>query len=117
MIRVLSSHTVNITETAGLALLGVVKTTSPVHGNIAFITVETRSAFHTSACADTAKLKEPIEYWTVITDIVPSLFFDLLVHVVGSNFCKEIDVFVGMKLCHLKLASRFGALEICVRPR
>lgn len=107
-------HTVNIAEAASLALLGMVKTTRPVHGHIAFITVETRSAFHASTCADTAKLEKPIKYWTVVPDIIPSLFLSVVFHVVGCNFREEIDVFIGVKLCHLKLAGRFCALEKCV---
>jgi len=54
---VLGLHTIDVTETTGFALLCVMKTTSPIHSNVAFASVQSRSTFHTATSADTAELE------------------------------------------------------------
>lgn len=103
--------TINIAKTTCLALLGVVKTSSPVDGDVAFATVQTCSSLHATTRADAAELKESVEDRAVITNIVFSLLLGERVHVVWGDLLKEINVFVGMELGHLVTCSRFSALQ------
>lgn len=88
------------------------KTSSPVHRNITFAAIETSSTFHTAASTDSAELKESIEDWTIITDVVLALLLGHVLHVVRCDFLEELDIFVGMKLRHFVLVGRFGSLCI-----
>jgi hypothetical protein len=61
------------------------QSTGPVDGNIALAAVEPRSAFHGSACTDTAELEQSIKDWAVVSHVVLALLFDEHVHVVRCN--------------------------------
>ena len=87
------------------------ETTSPVDGDVAFVSVEACSPFHTATGTDSTKLKKPVKYRTVVADIISTLLACKRVHVVGGYFPQEVDVFVGMELRHFKLGGRFGALK------
>ena len=86
------------------------KSSSPVDGDIAFAPVEASGALHTATSADAAEIKQPVEDWTVITNVVLSLLFGKVVHVVRSNFLEEIDILVRMELGHFMASSWFCAL-------
>ena len=77
--------TIHIAETTGFAFLSVMEPTSPVHSDVALVTVETRCAFHTATGANTTKFEQTIEHWTVITDVAPALLLCKTLHVVRSN--------------------------------
>ena len=94
-------HTVDVAETASLALLRVMQTASPVDSNVAFLAVETSSALHTTTCANTAELEEAIKHRTVVAHVVLALLPHEAVHVVGCDFLKKLDVLVGVELRHL----------------
>lgn len=102
--------TVNITETACFALFRMVETSGPVDGNVAFISVKTRSAFHAATGTNSAKLEKSVKDRTVITDVIPALLSCKPVHVVRRYFAQEVDVFVGMELRHFKFGGWFRAL-------
>src|SRR5438034_7986856 len=104
-------RTVNIAEATGFALLCMMEAPGPVDSNVAFITIKPSRPFHTTSCTDTAELKESIKDRTIIADVVPTLFLRIRVHIVGCDFCQEVDIFVRVELCHFKLARRFGALD------
>lgn len=82
----------------------------PIDRNITLSSIQPCSTLHTSASRDSAELKEAIEYGTVISDIIFALLLSVLVHIVGGNFRKEIDVFVRVELTHLLLGRRLSAL-------
>lgn len=78
-------NVVDVAETAGFGLLGVVKATGPVDGNVTLVARETGSTLccrsavaesklavhtHRSACGDGAVLKETVKDRAVITDVV-----------------------------------------------
>lgn len=105
------SSTVDIAETTGLALFGVVKTTGPVDCNVALLTIETGSTLHATTSADAAELKEAVKNGTIISDIVFALFLLIGVHVVGSDLLEEVDVLVCVELGHLSPCRRFRALR------
>lgn len=74
--------TVHITETTGLTLFRVMKTTGPVDGDVALIAVQACRTFHATTGANPAELKETIEDRAVITDVVLALFFRERVHII-----------------------------------
>ena len=49
--------TIYITKAASFALFGVMKTTGPIDGYVAFLSVEARGTLHTAACADATELE------------------------------------------------------------
>lgn len=79
-------RTIDVAETASFALLGMVQTTSPIHRNVAFLSVQSSGAFHTAAGTDATELKEPVENRAVITDVVFALFAHVTVHIIRSDF-------------------------------
>ena len=106
-------HTVDIAEATGFTFLSVVKTTSPIDGDVALLSVESRSTLHTTTRTDTAKLEEAIEHGTIISDVVFSLLPHETVHIVWCDFLQEIDVVVRVKLGHFASCRRFRALRKC----
>lgn len=90
--------------------------TCPVHCDITFVAVQSCRTLHTTTGTDAAELEQAVEHRTVITDIVPTLLFSELFHVVGCDLGEEVDVFVGVELRHLVLRGRFRTLhDQCVR--
>jgi hypothetical protein len=78
--------TIHIAETTRFALLRVMETSSPIHSDVAFVAVEARRTLHAASSANTAELKQPVENWTVIPNIISALFFGKLIHIVWRNF-------------------------------
>jgi len=107
----MTKHTVDIAETTGFAFLSVVKTTSPIDGDVALLSVESRGTLHTTTRTDTAKLEKAIEHGTIISDVVFSLLSHETVHVVRCDFLQEIDVVIRVKLGHFASCRRFRALQ------
>ena len=103
--------TINVAETTGFALLGVMESTSPVDCDVAFASVEARSALHAATSRDTTKLEEAIEDGTIIADVEFALLFHEGVHIVWRDLLEKVDILVGMKLCHFMLCSRFSSLN------
>ena len=79
-------NVVDVTEATSFALLGVMKTTSPVHSNVAFAAVETCCAFRASSSGDTTELEKAIENWAIVSDVEFTLLFQEGVHVVWRQF-------------------------------
>lgn len=104
--------TIDVAEATGLALLCMMQSTSPIDCDIALPSVQTRRAFHCAASADTAELEQPVEDWAIVSDVVLALLLREIVHVVGGDFVKEVDVLVGVKLRHFVLGGWFGALGL-----
>ena len=84
---------------------------SPVHGDIAFTAIETRSALHTPASTDSAEFEQAVEHWAVIPHIEASLFLLVRLHIVWRHLLQEIDVLVRMELSHFEVRRRLGTLE------
>jgi hypothetical protein len=103
--------TVDVAEATSLALLGVMETSSPVDGDVAFAAVKTSCAFHAASGANTAEFEETVKDWTVIPDIILSLLFCIVLHVVRGDFLQEVDVLISMKLRHLMFICGFRALK------
>lgn len=83
---------------------------SPVDGNVAFLSVETRCALHTAAGTDAAKFEKAVKHGAIISDIVFALLSHIAIHVVRGDLLEEVDVIVGMELGHFAAGGRFGAL-------
>jgi hypothetical protein len=106
--------TIDVAEATCFALLCVVETASPVHGDVALAAVQPCGTLHAASSADTAELEQTVKDRAVIADVVFALLFAEVVHVVGSDALEEIDVLVGVELGHLVLGSRFGAVDFQV---
>lgn len=104
--------TIDVAEATGLALLCVMQPTSPVDCNIALLPVQASGALHRSSCADSTELEETVKYRTVITDIIFGLLSHVTVHVIGGDPSEEVDVLVGMELCHLIDNGRLGPVDL-----
>lgn len=103
-------HTIDVAKATSLTFLRVVQPTCPIHSDITFVPVQTRSTFHAAAGTDTAELEEAVEDGTVVADIVLCLLAGEGVHVVRGDFCEELDVLVCMELSHFVSACRFCSL-------
>lgn len=102
--------TVKVAKSGCFALFGVMKTTSPIDGDVALSAVQSSRSLHTSTTGDTAELKESIKHRTIISNVILSLLLGELIHIVGSNFGQEINVLVRVELTHLLLCCRFCTL-------
>ena len=110
-IHAIAQLTVDVAETTGFALLGVMQTTSPVHSNIAFAAVQPRRTLHAAASTDTAEFEQTVEDRTVVADVVFALLFAEVVHVVWGDALQEVDVLVGVELGHLVLGCGLCAVD------
>jgi hypothetical protein len=102
--------TVDVAETASLALLCVMKSTGPIDSNVAFLTVEPGCTLHGAASTDTAELEQAIKHGAVVAHVVFSLFPHVVVHIVRGHLLEKVDVLVGVKLGHLGKDCRLRAL-------
>src|ERR1700678_2069055 len=82
-------RTVDVTKARSLALLGVVKASSPVDGDLALLAVETGGALHAAASADGAELEEAVKDRAIIADIVLVLLSGVGLHVVRRDLLQE----------------------------
>ena len=103
--------TVHIAKPASFALLCVMQASRPVDSDIALSSIQPCSTLHTATCADPAKLKQAIEDWAIVTNVVFALLLGEVVHVIRSDFLEEVDVFVCMELRHFEFGGWFCALE------
>jgi hypothetical protein len=87
------------------------QTSSPIDSNVAFAPIQARRTLHAAASADPAKFEEAVKYRAVVAHVVLYLFPRVVLHVVGRHFLEEIDVFVGVELCHFELVRWFCALH------
>lgn len=102
--------TIDIAETTGLRLLRVMKPASPVDRDVALLAIQASGTLHAAASADTTKLEETIKDRTVVAHVVLALLAHVVVHVIRGHLLKEVDVVVGMKLCHFAPSRWFRAL-------
>ncbi len=102
--------TVDVTEATCFTLLRVMKTASPIDSDVAFATVESSSALHTTTSTDSTEFEQPIEDWAIITNIVFALFLRKCVHVIRSDLLEKIYVLVGVELGHFVTGRRFRTL-------
>ncbi len=103
--------TIDVTEATCLALLRMMKSTSPVDCDIAFATVETSSTLHASTSTNTTELEESVKDRAIVTNIVLPLLLCERVHVVWCHFLEEVDVLVSVELGHFMTGGGFGALQ------
>lgn len=104
--------TVDVTETTGFALLGVVEATSPVDGDVALLAVEAGGALHAATGADATEFEEAVKDGTVVSDVVFALLLLIGVHVVGCDLLQEVDVLVRVELGHFTPSRRLCALQM-----
>ena len=102
--------TIHVAETASLALLCVVETTSPVYSDITFVAIEASRTLHATPGTNTTEFKETVEHGTIITHVVLALLFCKRIHIIRGNLGEEVDVFVRMELGHLKFGGWFRTL-------
>lgn len=102
--------TVDVTETAGFALLRVMQSAGPIHSNVAFSSIETRRTLHGTSSADPTELKQAIKHWAIVSDIVFTLFLRKVVHIVWRDLVQKFDVFVRVELRHFVLGGWLCAL-------
>lgn len=105
------SLTIDVAETTGFALLGVMKSTSPVDRDVAFASVEARSTLHAATSGDTTELEEAIEDGAIVADVKLALLFHEGVHVVWRDLLEKVDILVRMKLGHFMLCGWLGSLH------
>lgn len=86
------------------------KSTGPVDGNVAFAPVEASCPLHTATSADPTEVKQTIEHWTIITNVVLALLLGEIVHVVRSNLLEKVDVLISVELGHFVASGWFCAL-------
>lgn len=79
------------------------ETAGPVDSNIAFVAVQSRSTLHTTSCANSTEFEKAVEDRTIVSNIVPTLFFGEVIHVVRCHLGQEVDIFIGVELGHLIL--------------
>lgn len=79
----------------------MVQATSPIYGNVAFLAIESCSAFHRPTGANATEFEKAVKHRTVISDVVLSLLSHVAVHVVRCDPPKKLNVLVGVELCHL----------------
>lgn len=103
-------HTVDVAETTCFTLLRMMKSTGPVDGDIAFAPVQAGCPLHTTTSTDAAEVKKSIEDWTIIADVVFSLLFGEVVHIVRCDLLEEVDVLIRVELGHFMAGSWFCAL-------
>ena len=103
--------TVHIAKPASLAFLRVMQASRPVDSDIALPSIQPCSTLHTATCANPAELKQAIEDWAIVTNVVFTLLLGEVVHVIRSDFLEEVDVFVRMELRHFEFGGWFCALE------
>ena len=65
--------TIDVAEATCFALLCVVETASPVHGDVALAAVQPCGTLHAASSADTAELEQTVKDGTVVADVVPAL--------------------------------------------
>lgn len=83
---------------------------SPVDGNFALLAVQSRRALHAATCANPTELEQSVEHWTIISDIVFALLFTVRLHIVWRYSLQEVNVVVGVELCHFVLGGWFRSL-------
>ncbi len=88
----------------------MVETTRPIHGNVTFVAVESRSTLHAATGADPTELEEAVENGAVVADVVLALLTHVGIHVVGRHLLEEVDVLVRVKLGHFCEDGRLRAL-------
>jgi hypothetical protein len=108
-------RTVDVAKARSLALLGVVKASSPVDGDLALLAVQTGGSLHAAASADGAELEEAVKDRAIIADIVLVLLSGVGLHVVRRDLLQELDVLVRVELRHFELGGRLRALPGSVR--
>lgn len=110
--RCKSLLTVDVAEATRFALLRMMQASRPVHGNVAFLPVQSRCALHATTSTDAAKLKEAVEDGAVITNIIFALLSHVAIHIVVRNFLQEVNIIIGVELCHFTPRGRFRALRL-----
>lgn len=103
-------HTVNVAEATCFTLLGMVKSTGPIDGDVAFAPVQAGCSLHTTTSTDAAEVKKSIEDWTIIADVVFTLLLGEVVHIVRCDLLQEVDVLIRVELGHFMAGSWFCAL-------
>lgn len=88
----------------------MVQTTSPVDGDLAFAAIQSRSTFHTATSADSTEFEKTVKHRAIITNVVSALLLGKLVHIVGSDFRKEVDVLIRVELGHFVFRRGFRTL-------
>ncbi len=86
----------------------------PVDGNVALLAIQSRRTLHAASGTDAAKLEEAIEDGAVVANIVFTLLSHVGIHVVWRNFLEEVDIIIGVELCHFASRGRFCALRLSV---
>lgn len=97
-------NVVDITEAGSFGLLGVVKSTGPVDGNIGGLLVQFDGRGHGSAPGELTELVKSIKHGAILAHVEPLHLFVVLAHVIGSDGAEETNVLVGMKFGHLLLS-------------
>lgn len=85
---------------------------SPVHSDVALLSVQASGTFHAATGTDSAEFKQAIKHRAIISDVVLGLLSTKVVHVLGSNSLQEVDVLVRVELGHLKAGCGLSTLGI-----
>ena len=104
-------HTVHVAEPASFAFFCMMQTACPIDGNVALLSIQAGGTLHAAARADAAELEQPVEYRAVVAHVVFALLAHEAIHVVRRHLLKELDVFIRVKLRHLRGHRGLGALH------
>jgi hypothetical protein len=101
---------IDVAEPACPNFLSVVKSSGPVYGNIALLTIKTGSTFYTSTSADTTEIKQAVENRRIIANVKLGLLRTEVVHILWRDSLQKIDIVVGVELGHFQWRGWLGSL-------
>mmetsp|Transcript_11111 Transcript_11111/g.16845 ORF Transcript_11111/g.16845 Transcript_11111/m.16845 type:complete len:219 (+) Transcript_11111:796-1452(+) len=91
---------IHITKPGCLGLLGMVHAPRPINNRIGLVLIQTYRTPHASTGVKLTELKESIKDGTIFANIEPLESSDVILHVIGGDDSKEIDVIVRVEACH-----------------
>lgn len=83
---VAEARTIHVAEATCFTLLRVMKSPSPVDGDVALLSVKARGALHAATSANAAEFEQTVEDGTIVAHVVFALLFRIVVHVVWCHF-------------------------------
>jgi hypothetical protein len=95
-------NVIDIAEARSLKLLSMVKTTSPVNGNLTDL-VQLGCSLQRCTCVMGSELKEPGKHWAVIAHIEGIKAVGEALHIGGADSLQEVNVVLRVEAAHVML--------------
>lgn len=103
---------VDVAESGGLELLGVVESAGPVDGDVAVVVVEFHGALERGAGVHGAEVEEALEDGAVVSDVEVAEVFGVVLDVLRGDALQEVDVLFAVESTHVVGASFVGAVDL-----